>query len=64
MIGGKLSGLYDEQGNARRGQTSIDAFLHDRLTEAAIPMAAPFAAAELLPPSVWSAISILIKSSR
>lgn len=64
MIGGKLSGLYDEQGNIRRGMGANEKLLHDRWAEVAIPVAAPFAAAEGLSPEVWSAISILLKAAR
>lgn len=64
MIGGKLSGLYDEQGNARRGRDTIQAFIHDRWSELAIPVSAPFAMAELLPPQVWNAIAILLRAAK
>ena len=64
FIGGNRSGLYDEQGNARRGQTPLESIIYTRWTEIAVPLSSPFAAAELLPPSVWSAISLLIKAAR
>jgi filamentous hemagglutinin len=64
MVGGKLSGLYDEQGNATRGRSTAETIFHDRWSEVAIPLAAPFAAAVLLPPEVWQAISILLKAAK
>ncbi|MCM8566979.1 hypothetical protein [Thauera linaloolentis] len=63
-IGGNLSGLYDEQGSATRGRGTTEAILHDRWSEIAIPLSAPFAAAELLSPEIWKAISILLNSAR
>lgn len=63
-IGGSLSGLYDEQGNIRRGMSGTEKSIYDNLvTTYAIPVAAPFAASELLPPKVWQAISILLKGA-
>ncbi|MBL0917703.1 MAG: hemagglutinin repeat-containing protein [Hydrogenophaga sp.] len=62
-IGGSFSGLYDEHGNAERGRGNATAVLHNRWSEIAIPLAAPFSAAHLLPPDVWNAISILIKGT-
>ena len=64
FIGGKLSGLYDAQGNIKRDMTTAEKFIYDRIAEAAIPLAAPFAAAEVLPPTVWNAISILLKAAK
>jgi filamentous hemagglutinin len=64
-IGGSLSGLYDEQGNIRRGMSGTEKSIYDNLvTTSAIPVAAPFAASELLPPEVWQAISILLKGAK
>jgi filamentous hemagglutinin len=63
-IGGTLSGLYDGQGNIRRGMTTTEKFLHDRWSEVAIPISAPFALAELLPPQVWQAIAIFLKAAQ
>ena len=64
MIGGKLSGLYDEQGNIKRGMSGSEAALYDRWSEAAIPIATPFAAAQGLSPEVWNAIGILLKVTK
>lgn len=64
-IGGSLTGLYDEQGNIRRGMSGTEKSIYDNLvTTSAIPVAAPFAASELLPPAVWQAISILLKGAK
>jgi filamentous hemagglutinin len=60
MIGGKLSGLYDEQGNAKRGMSNAEAKAYDAWATVAIVPASPFAMAEALPPEVWKAISILL----
>ena len=64
MIGGKASGLYDAQGNATRGRSTVQVFMNDRWAEVAIPLAAPFAMAETLPPEVWKAISILLGAAK
>ena len=64
MIGGKLSGLYDKQGNATRGMSTAEKFLHDRWAEIAIPLASPFAAAESMSPEVWKAIGILLGAGK
>jgi filamentous hemagglutinin len=59
-IGGKASGLYDGQGNARREMTEAEAKAYAALSIVAIVPSAPFAMATLLPPEVWKAISILL----
>ncbi|MDP4837895.1 MAG: hypothetical protein NWS01_12230 [Burkholderiales bacterium] len=64
MIGGKLSGLYDEQGNIKRGMSRSEKALNNRWSEAAIPIATPFAAAQGLSPEVWNAIGILLKATK
>ncbi len=64
MIGGKVSGLYDEQGNATRGRGKVTGILHERWSEVAIPIAAPFAAAEALPAEVWQAISVILEAAK
>ncbi len=63
-IGGKASGLYDEQGNAARGRSDSLKILQDRWSEAAIPLATPFAAAEGMSPEVWKAIGILLGAGK
>jgi filamentous hemagglutinin len=65
MIGGKLSGLYDEDGNIKRGMTDTERSIYNNLvTTTAIAPSVPFAMAELLPPQVWQAISILVKGAK
>ena len=65
MIGGKLSGLYDEQGNIKRGMTDAERKIYDNLiTTTAIAPSTPFAMAEFLPPQVWQAISVLLKGAK
>ena len=65
MIGGKASGLYDEQGNIKRGMSASERNVYDNLvTASAIMPSLPFALAELLSPNVWKAISVLLKGAR
>jgi len=64
MIGGKLSGLYDSQGNIKQGMSPTEKAVHDRWAEVAIPVTVPFAAAQSLPTQVWNAISILLGAAR
>ena len=61
MIGGKVTGLYDEQGNIKRGMTDTERGFYDAaLTTTAIVPSTPFAMAELLSPEVWKAIAIFL----
>lgn len=61
FIGGKLSGLYDEQGKATRGRSELERKIQDTWSATgALVVSTPFAAAELLPPEMWQAISILL----
>jgi filamentous hemagglutinin len=65
MIGGKLSGLYDEQGSTKRGMSTAERTLYDYVVSpAALLPSTPFAAAQGLPPEVWNAISILLKAAK
>jgi filamentous hemagglutinin len=64
MIGGKGTGLYDANGNIKRGMTEAERAAYDIWAAAAIVPSAPFAAAVLLPPEVWQAISIFLKGAR
>ncbi|WP_287879590.1 hemagglutinin repeat-containing protein [Aquitalea sp.] len=64
MIGGKLSGLYDEQGNAKRGRGNAEKISQEVWSGVAIPIAAPFAAADALPPQVWNIIYEILKGAR
>ena len=65
MIGGKLSGLYDQPGNIKRGMTADERATYDKfISTSAIVPSIPFAAAELVPSPVWNAISILLKGAK
>jgi len=64
MIGGKLSGLYDEQGNAKRGMSKTTSGAYDAWAGVAIVPAAPFAFSEYLSPEVWKAISIFLNAAK
>jgi len=63
-IGGGFSGLYDEQGNARRGMSELESKAYDVWSGVAIPVAAPFAAADGVSRDVWQAIHILLRAAR
>ena len=64
-IGGKASGLYDAQGNIKRGMSDTERALYDKvITIGAVPLAAPFAAAEGMSPEIWKAIGILLGAGR
>jgi hypothetical protein len=57
--------LYDKDGNIKRGMTDKERSIYDKfVTATAIPVAAPFAAAQGLPPDVWNAIAILLKAAK
>lgn len=64
FIGGKVSGLYDGQGNATRGRSEITKNAQEVWSAAAILPAAPFAAAEAFTPEVWKAIGILLGAGK
>ncbi len=65
FIGGKLTGLYDDQGNATRGRDSLTRNAQDAWSATgAVALSTPFAAAQGLPPEVWNAISILLKAAK
>ena len=64
MIGGKFGGLYDQSGNAERGRFQLTKYGQEAWSVAAIPVSAPFAAADALPAPVWQAISVLIKGAK
>jgi filamentous hemagglutinin len=63
-IGGQVSGLYDGQGNAKQGMTDTERTAYNIWSGVAIVPSAPFAMAELLPPEVWKAISILLGAAK
>jgi filamentous hemagglutinin len=65
VIGGKLTGLYDDQGNATRGRDSFTRNAQDAWSATgAVALSSPFAAAQGLPPEIWNAISILLKAAK
>ena len=65
MIGGKFTGLYDAQGNIRRGMSESERWAYDKaVTTTAILPSAPFAGSELLSPEVWKAMSIFLGAGR
>jgi filamentous hemagglutinin len=65
LIGGKLSGLYDDQGNIRRKMSELERNIYDKgITTTAIVPSTPFAAAEFLSPELWKAMSIFLKVAR
>lgn len=63
-IGGQVTGLYDDEGNIKRGMSKVEEKIYDSGSAIAIVPAIPFAAAKLLPTDVWLAISIFIKGAR
>jgi filamentous hemagglutinin len=64
VIGGKLSGLYDTNGNIVQGLSGEKRFLYDRWADIAVIPSAPFALAERLSPALWQAISIVLKEAK
>lgn len=64
FIGGQLPRLYDENGDIRQGMTQAERTAHNTWSAVAIVPSAPFAMAELLPPEVWKAISIMLGAAK
>ena len=65
LVGGSLSGLYDDQGNIKRGMSKPERRSYDYgVSPIALVPSLPFAAAEFLSPEVWKAISIILKAAR
>nr|VFK06717.1 MAG: hypothetical protein BECKLPF1236B_GA0070989_100214 [Candidatus Kentron sp. LPFa] len=64
VIGGKAVGLYDEQGDQKRGLSTTETVLHESWSVAAVLPSAFFAAADSLPPEVVKAISILLRGAQ
>lgn len=64
VIGGKTFGLYDAQGNVKQGMSDAQRFAQNIWSGVAILPSSPFAAAELLPPSVWQAIATILQAAR
>ena len=62
---GYKAGLYDDQGNIKRGMSDTERAIYDYgVTTTAIVPSIPFAAAQGLPPEVWKAVSILLGAGR
>jgi len=61
-IGGKLSGLYDRDGNARRDRPEFVRTIHNIWSIIAIAPSTPFALSEFLSSNAWNSTSILLKS--
>jgi filamentous hemagglutinin len=61
LIGGKGSGLYDGQGNAKQGRSDVTKLMQEGWSGVAIPLSAPFAASQFFSPEQWKAIGILLK---
>ena len=64
LIGGKASGLYDSQGNAKQGMSSAEIKAYDAWSAVALLPAAPLAASQFFSPEVWKAIGILLKAGQ
>lgn len=64
VIGGQAAGFYDDHGNAPRGRGTSEKVANEIWTAIAIAPSAPFAAAALLPPEVWKAISIMLEGAK
>jgi filamentous hemagglutinin len=62
LMGGKLSGLYDSQGNIKQGMSNSETKAYDKWSGVALVPATPFAAAQFLSPETWKIISILLKA--
>ncbi len=65
MVGGKMSGLYDDEGNATRGRSKLESKAQDAWSASgAIVVSSPFAMAEFLSPEMWKAISIMLGAAK
>lgn len=58
FIGGQLPGFYDNEGNTTRGRNPLTNVAANTWTVAAIPIAAPFAASELVSPELLQFIFV------
>jgi filamentous hemagglutinin len=63
-IGGKFTGLYDNQGNIKQGMNSVERAGYEAVSGVALIPSSFFAAAQSFSPQVWNAISILLKEAR
>ena len=64
LIGGKILGLYDEHGNAKRGMSGAEATAYNAWSAAALAPAAPLAASQFFSADTWKIISILLKAGQ
>ncbi len=64
VLGGQVTGLYDEQGNIKRGMSKTESAAYNAWSSVAILPSTPFAMSELLPPPVWNAISIFLGAAK
>ena len=51
---------YDDNGDTRQGMTEAERTAHNTWSAVAIIPSAPFAMAQLLPPELWKAISVML----
>jgi filamentous hemagglutinin len=63
-IGGSATGRYNKQGNAKEGMSGAENTAYNAASFFALFPAAPFAAAQGLPPEIWKAISIFLKAGQ
>jgi len=63
-IGGKLVGLYNRDGNARRDRPMVIEIAHEIWSGIAIIPSTPFALSELLSSKTWNAIDIIFKATK
>jgi len=61
FIGGYMSGLYDEQGNATRGLTGSERTIYNTWAAIAIPIATPFAMSELFDAQTWEIVNAALE---
>jgi filamentous hemagglutinin len=64
FIGGQVPGLYDDDGNTRQGMTETERTTHNTWSAVAVIPSAPFAMAQLLPPEMWKAISVMLGAAK
>ena len=64
FIGGQVPGLYDDSGDTRQGMTEAERTTHNTWSAVAIIPSAPFAMAQLLPPEMWKAISVMLEAAK
>lgn len=61
FVGGSLSGLYDQEGNARRRRTASERVVHEIWSGVALVPSIPFAMSEILPAEAWKVLNLLAK---